>query len=750
MANRTVAVNFTANTAQYTAGVGKAALATGSLQGAAMGVTKALIGPAALIFALTQAVKWANMTEEAHRGFSTEMLKLQTQIGLTTGEVQDMSRAVLSLAGSTTKAPQELAEAMFFIASAGLRGAAALDVLRSSAQLSAVGLGETKVIADLLTSAVNAYGVENLSAAQASDALVSAVRLGKLEADSLAGAMGRVLPIAAAMGVSFEEVGGLMAAMSKTGTDAATATTQLRAIMVSLLKPTDQANMVMTELGLTQRGLRDTIMDDGLFAAMLVLNDAVGENTEKFAELFPNIRALGGIVDLLGPQLEGNIALMREHAESAGLASEAFALFSQSAQAQVERLEANQQRLAILQGQFQVGSRAFIRERRIALAESRADRIEFRQDALAMSNLLVDEVVPAVDAFREANFRSTEEMRSARRESPAVDAAFRTIENAMIRLDSATGLVTDELGMYTVNALGARNMTLEQAQALARLIEKLDGVRNGIPPESLLGSWERGLLGAAAAADDAADAESDLADALGFTNAELLDQIGLLREQLDQRLALIDPVFAAIKAEQDYAKATEEVNRLQEEGATASEDYVNALFEQEFAFLRMRTALDESGVVIEKFIDHLNVMISDGRLTAEQVDIIISRLNEQGHAMARINGTVVQTSHVHTVTTVGVFDPFTGSSSDAFVLEGRARGGPIAAGQPYIVGEEGPELIVPSGAGMVMTAGQTSGMLSGGTYNVTVHMPPGTDGNQVVEALRRWERSNGPVPLGVR
>jgi hypothetical protein len=238
MTTRSVAVNFSANTSQYVAGVGKAALATGSLQSAAAGVVRGLVGPGALIFALTQAVKWANATEEAHRGFTTEMLKLQTQIGLTTEDTQAMSQAVLSLAGATTKAPQELAEAMFFVASAGLRGKEALDVLRSSARLSAIGLGETKVIADLLTSAVNAYGSEALSAAQASDDLVSAVRLGEVGGGPVGGGDGPCPPYRVGDGCDVQR--GVRPACGDVEDGYGRGdgvTTQLRAIMVSLLKP---------------------------------------------------------------------------------------------------------------------------------------------------------------------------------------------------------------------------------------------------------------------------------------------------------------------------------------------------------------------------------------------------------------------------------------------------------------------------------------------------------------------------------
>jgi TP901 family phage tail tape measure protein len=752
MANRTVAVNFVANTAGYVTGVGKAAAATGSLQASASMLTRSLIGPGALIFALSQAVKFANQTEQAQRGFATELTKLRTQIGLTTEETHQMGRAALALGGDTTKGPQELAEAMFFIASAGLRGSAAMDVLRSSARLSAIGLGETKVIADLLTSAVNAYGEETLSAAQASDTLVAAVRLGKLEADSLAGAMGRVLPIASAMGVSFEEVGGLMAAMSKTGTDAATATTQLRAIMVSLLKPSQQANEAMTELGLTQRQVRDTITQDGLFSALLMLNDAVDGNTEKFAQLFPNVRALAGVMDLLGPQLQGNIDLMQEMGLSAGLASDAFAIFAGTSQAQVERLQAAQERLAILQGEYQVGARAFIRERRIFLAESRGDRIEFERNTDSFVGLMLDQMVPAIDAFRAANFESTAEMRAARAGSEGMNFAMSSLEDTVLRLDRSTGIASDSLDIYTLNALGARNMTLEQAEAVFALVESLLAERDAIGGlNEYYDEWDPRRRAATDATGDAEREENALARALGFTNAELRDQINLLRDQLDERLALIDPVYAAIRAEQDYAQATADVNALVREGKTGSEEYVTALFEQEIAFLRMQGALAESGVVMDNFVEHLNDMAADGRITESAIQAIIDRLNEQGAAMELIDGKVTRSTHVHEVVTVNTFNPLTYD----WAAEKRARGGPIVAGRPYIVGEEGPELIIPSEGGQVFTAPETRRMMgrpavAGSLVPPSVsEMAPQTSGGIVIQEYNTFRSADDQALLAM-
>lgn len=54
---------------------------------------------------------------------------------------------------------------------------------------------------------------------------------------------------------------------------------------------------------------------------------------------------------------------------------------------------------------------------------------------------------------------------------------------------------------------------------------------------------------------------------------------------------------------------------------------------------------------------------------------------------------------------------------DFFALPGRASGGPVSAGDPYIVGEQGPELFIPQNAGRIVPNGATggSGSFGGGT-----------------------------------
>jgi hypothetical protein len=51
-------------------------------------------------------------------------------------------------------------------------------------------------------------------------------------------------------------------------------------------------------------------------------------------------------------------------------------------------------------------------------------------------------------------------------------------------------------------------------------------------------------------------------------------------------------------------------------------------------------------------------------------------------------------------------------SSLSSIIGARRDGGPVAAGQPYLVGEEGPELITPTRRGWVHTAGETAAIMA--------------------------------------
>ena len=267
--------------------------------------------------------------------FDKSMGQIESLVGIAGDEVKKMGEAAKKMAVDTGRSANEAAEALFYITSAGLKGADATDTLNASLKAAAVGLGETKVIADLATSAMNAYGVQNLNASASTDIMVAAVREGKLEASALAGAMGSVIPIASNMGVGFDEVGAAMAAMSRTGTDAASGATQLTAILASIKKPADGAVQAMAKMGLSTEDVQKSLSEDGLLATLEMLQSGLKQTGQDTTAIFPNIRALKGVLDLTGAGIEDNRKIFDALSNTMGATDEAFKKTSQTASFQM-------------------------------------------------------------------------------------------------------------------------------------------------------------------------------------------------------------------------------------------------------------------------------------------------------------------------------------------------------------------------------------------------------------------------------
>jgi len=267
--------------------------------------------------------------------FDKSMSQIESLVGIAGDKVKEMGEVAKKMAVDTGRSANEAAEALFFITSAGLRGADATDTLSASLRAAAVGLGETKTIADLATSAMNAYGVENLNATGATDILVAAVREGKLEASELAGAMGGVIPIASNMGVGFDEVGAALAAMSRTGTNAANGATQLTAILASIKKPTQQSAEAMLALGTSQEQISQSLAERGLMPTLMDLSARLEQTGMDATAIFPNIRALKGVLDLTGKGAADNVKIFDALSDTMGATDEAFNKTSKTASFQV-------------------------------------------------------------------------------------------------------------------------------------------------------------------------------------------------------------------------------------------------------------------------------------------------------------------------------------------------------------------------------------------------------------------------------
>jgi len=289
--------------------VGKQAAITGGLLSAGLTAPLTMLGKSAL--------------DTASR-FEDSMTRIIALTGTSAEQAESLGQKVLNLSTQLPQSATELADALYFVVSAGFKGDEAMQVLTTSARAAAAGLGETKVVADAVTSTLNAYKMSSDQATHVTDIMTAAVTAGKMEAADLAGALGRVLPIAAAAGVSFEQVAASIATMTRTGLDSDEATTALRGVLSALVSPGKEAAETLHAIGLSAAGLRAEIAEKGLLAALQDLMVRTGGNLDMLSDIIPNIRALTGVLSTAGSQSASYAQILDSMGRAAGRTDAAF------------------------------------------------------------------------------------------------------------------------------------------------------------------------------------------------------------------------------------------------------------------------------------------------------------------------------------------------------------------------------------------------------------------------------------------
>lgn len=286
----------------------------------------------------------------AASNFDTSMRRIEGLVGLPADEVADLRDGVLSLAGSTTRAPQELADALFTVTSAGFRGGDALDVLDRAARASASGLGDTRTIAEAVTGALNAYPAGMLSAASATDILVATARAGNFEASQLAGALGTITPTASAAGVGLDQVGGAVALLTRRNNDANQSVTQINALIGAMIAPNNAAADALEANGSSADELRKVLAEQGLIAALDLLTSATGGSAGAMKDALGSDEALRAALALTGATADEVSEVFGAVAGSVGITDEAFAASASGPGADMRQAMADVQTAGIALG----------------------------------------------------------------------------------------------------------------------------------------------------------------------------------------------------------------------------------------------------------------------------------------------------------------------------------------------------------------------------------------------------------------
>lgn len=233
--------------------------------------------------------------------FGTALTKIRTLVGATASEVDDYRKSILKLSSETGTSATQLADGLFFITSAGLEGAEAMETLEIAAKSSAMGMGEMSDISNALTSIMVAYADSNMTSAKAGDLLHETLKQGKMEAGEFMSRLGKILPTSAAAGISFEELGSAVATMSKVSGDAAGTLTSINQVMMKLLNPSEQQKEILSDLNMSYEDLQG-MLGESLMGTLQHLFTELEGNDEALMKVFGSSKAVTGALATMGLQ----------------------------------------------------------------------------------------------------------------------------------------------------------------------------------------------------------------------------------------------------------------------------------------------------------------------------------------------------------------------------------------------------------------------------------------------------------------
>ncbi|MBE0430071.1 MAG: phage tail tape measure protein, partial [Thermoleophilia bacterium] len=262
-----------------------------------------------------------DITEEAMGKMTSDVQRLATQVGITTDEVMP---------------------ALYQAISAGVPQENVFEFLEVASKASIGGITELETAVDGITSVVNAYGADVMSATEASDLMFTAVRLGKTDFEQLSSRLFQVIPIASALGVEFGDVTAALATMTAQGTPTRVATTQLRQVFAELSAEGTNVSDIFKEIA--GQSFKDFVASGKNTQDALKLLEKHAQDTGvEVNDLFGSVEAGMGVLALTGKATDTFTDNLAEMGDAAGATDAAYEQMDQGISRSMDKIKVNVQ-----------------------------------------------------------------------------------------------------------------------------------------------------------------------------------------------------------------------------------------------------------------------------------------------------------------------------------------------------------------------------------------------------------------------
>jgi TP901 family phage tail tape measure protein len=262
-------------------------------------------------------------TIDAATALNREMANVGTLIPGQAGRLYQLRDAVQDLSISTNRSTTDIAQGLYMTISALGDTAESMKILDIAARSATAGLSTLPDSVRLLTAVMKGYNdVSATSAERVADLAFETVRLGVTTFPELADSMGRVIPLAAALNISQEELFAGYATLTGVTGNAAMVSTQLSSVIRGLLKPTDDMKLAMHKLGYATA--EELIEARGLVGGMRDLIATTDGTSGSLAKLWENARGFPALFSLTGEQAATFDYKLGEIRDGSGALTKAF------------------------------------------------------------------------------------------------------------------------------------------------------------------------------------------------------------------------------------------------------------------------------------------------------------------------------------------------------------------------------------------------------------------------------------------
>lgn len=281
--------------------------------------------------------------------FETAFAQLMTIADTSTVAVDDLKSGVKDLSSELGISSSDISAAAYSAISAGQDTADALKFVRSAAKLARGGFTNVATATDVLTTALNAYGLSAEEVTHVSDVLIETQNEGKTTVDELAASMGRVIPTAAAANVGIEDLASQYVALTKNGIGTAEATTYINSMLNELSKTGTTASDMFKEVAGTS--FPEFIAAGGSTAdAVALLAWHCQQAGLSVSDAFGSAEA-GKAANVLVQHASDSTTAMENMRNMAGQTETAYATMSDTTAVKLTEMKTNLENLAITLGE---------------------------------------------------------------------------------------------------------------------------------------------------------------------------------------------------------------------------------------------------------------------------------------------------------------------------------------------------------------------------------------------------------------